>query len=420
MYTRRISDEELSMRLESRGAVLVQGPKWCGKTTTALQQSASVVYMQDPTTRNQNIQLASMNPSILLAGKTPRLIDEWQIAPQLWDAVRFEVDKRNDFGQFILTGSATPADLPETSHTGIGRISKMQMRTMSLQETGDSDGAISLESLFNGVSCAGSSDVNLEEAAYFTCRGGWPRALGASHRVALRQAIDYYDAVASDDVSQVDNVSRDPIITQALLRSLARAESTQANFGVILADVQASGVSVSEKTLRSYDNALKKLFVTEDMPTWSPNLRSKTAIRTTPTRHMSDPSIAAAALGAGPGALIGDLETFGLLFEGLCVHDLRVYAQALDGQVSHYRDSNGLECDAVVHLRDGRYGLVEVKLGGDDAIEYGAKTLQKLESRIDTTRMGTPSFKMVLTATSPYSFMREDGIYVANIANLGK
>jgi hypothetical protein len=221
-------------------------------------------------------------------------------------------------------------------------------------------------------------------------------------------------------VSQVDNVSRDPIITQALLRSLARAESTQANFGVILADVQASGVSVSEKTLRSYDNALKKLFVTEDMPTWSPNLRSKTAIRTTPTRHMSDSSIAAAALGAGPGALIGDLETFGLLFEGLCVHDLRVYAQALDGQVSHYRDSNGLECDAVVHLRDGRYGLVEVKLGGDDAIEYGAKTLQKLESRIDTTRMGVPSFKMVLTATSPYSFMREDGIYVANIANLGK
>jgi hypothetical protein len=408
------------MRLESRGAVLIQGPKWCGKTTTALQQASSVIYMQDPSTHGQNIQLAAMNPSLLLTGKAPRLIDEWQIAPALWDAVRFEVDKRNDFGQFILTGSATPPQLPKTSHTGTGRISKMQMRTLSLQETGDSDGSISLELLFDGAPCTGASSVNLEEAAYFTCRGGWPRVLGASRKVALRQAIDYFDAVASDDISQIDNVRRDPLITQALLRSLARMESTQANFGAILADVQASGVSVSEKTLRSYDNALKKLFVTEDMPTWSPNLRSKTAIRTTPTRHMSDPSIAAAALGAGPGALIADLETFGLLFEGLCVHDLRVYAQALDGQVSHYRDSNGLECDAVVHLRDGRYGLVEVKLGGNDAIEHGVKTLQKLESRIDTARMGAPAFKMVLTATSPYSFMREDGVYVANIANLGQ
>ena len=368
-YLPRVYDSILTRRLESKDAVLIEGAKWCGKTTTAQQQARSVLYMQRPETREQNIRLASLQPSLLLAGDTPRLIDEWQLAPTLWDAVRFEADKRQQFGQFILTGSATPVESGQRAHTGTGRIARMHMRPMSLFESGESTGQVSLGSLLAGEELVISACTDsLEEMAFLTSRGGWPRAVGVSQKAALQQA---YDA------------------------------------------------GPSSETVRSYLEDLRRLFVIEELPSWNPNLRSKAAIRATPTRHFTDPSIAVAALGTGPEGLLSDLETFGLLFESLCIRDLRTYMDAHDGFVSHYRDSNGLECDAVVHLRDGRYGLIEVKLGGDRLIDEGAKSLIELRRTLDTSRMGNPAFLMVLTATGGFSYPREDGVYVVPIRALG-
>ena len=375
--------------------------------------------MAQPDIREQNIMLTDMQPSLLLQGATPRLIDEWQIAPKLWDAVRFEVDQRDEFNQFLLTGSSVPPSFTDIAHTGTGRIARLRMRPMSLYESGDSTGAVSFASLFEGESMPLSRvDSNIEHIAFLLCRGGWPKAIDQTERIALQQSRDYLDAIVESDISRVDDVQRDSHLARRLLRSYARMESSQAQSAQIAADVRGSAESPSDKTVQSYISALEKIFVLEDMPAWNPNLRSKSAIRTSDTRHFVDPSIAAAALGIGPASLIKDLETFGLLFESMCVRDFRVYADALDGDVFHFRDRTGLECDAVLHLRDGRYGLIEVKLGGNRLIEEGAANLIKLADKIDTTTMSKPSFLMVATGTGEYSFTRRDGVMVAPIRTL--
>ena len=420
-YRKRLADEVLKDKLEASGAVLIEGAKWCGKTTTSKQIAKSVLYMQEPAQKKQNLLMADTNPSLLLQGNTPRLIDEWQLAPKLWDAVRFEVDQRDDFGQFILTGSAVPPDTSEISHSGTGRISRMLMRPMSLFESGESSGSVSLEGLFNtDYEVSASVESDIEKLAFLICRGGWPKAVGKSVKVALQQAVDYYDAVVNSDISRVDGKERNPERAKLLMRSYSRNIGSQAKFEKIRQDILGNDVdSFSIDTLYDYLNALKKIFVVEDAPAWNPNLRSKTAIRNTDTRYFVDPSIATASMGLGPKDLINDLSTMGLLFENLCVRDLRIYAQSIGGEIYHYRDKSGLECDAVVHLRNGSYGLVEIKLGGDKLIEEGCATLNKFEKIIDTTKMKSPSFKMVLTGVGNYAFKRPDGILVVPVRSLG-
>lgn len=420
-YRKRIADQLLLELLDSCGTVLVEGSKWCGKTTTAEQAAGSVVYMADPEDGPRNIQLAKTSPKYLLQGDTPRLIDEWQVVPPLWDAVRFEVDHRRSVGQFILTGSAVPVQRDEIIHTGTGRIVSMVMRPMSLYESGDSTGEVSLQDLFEQpVQLTAQANLTIDSLAFVLCRGGWPFAIDMrTQRSALKQATIYYQGVVGSgtgegsDVSRADNVRRDPERVKRLMRSLSRHQGTQASLATIYQDLQGNDDgSLNEDTIASYIKALKRIFVVEDMPAWNPNLRSKTAVRTSDTRYFVDPSIAVAALGIGPKDLINDLETFGLLYETMAVRDLRVYAEALDGMVYHYRDKNNLECDAVIHLRNGHYGLVEIKLGGSDLIEQGATSLKTLARKIDTTRMPAPSFLMVLVGVGNYAYRREDGVYV--------
>ena len=420
-YRPRIADGMLRRRLMGVGAVLIQGPKWCGKTTTAEQQAKSVVYMDDPEYMEQNVELASLSPKKLLAGATPRLIDEWQLAPQLWDAARFEIDHRDGEGQFIFTGSAVPADTDKIHHSGTGRFAWLTMRTMSLYESGESSGEVSLGDLFSnsGADIFGTNNLNIDSIAWLICRGGWPRATTINKEVALDMAYRYYEAVINNDISRVDNVKRDAERTKRILRSIARNQCAQISVNTICADVENNdSVSANRLTIASYIEALKKIFVLEDSLAWNPNLRSKTAIRSSETRYFSDPSIGIAALGVGPNDLINDLSTMGLFFESMCVRDLRVYADALEGSIYHYRDSKGLECDAVLHLRNGSYGLIEIKLGGEKNIEEGAKNLKLLASKIDTTKMKAPSFLMILTGTTKYAIRREDGVYVVPIGCL--
>ena len=419
-YVARTSDALLQLQLEASGAVLIEGLKWCGKTTSAEQFAQSAVYLQDTKQRARNLQLADTAPDVLLAGQSPRLIDEWQDAPGLWDAVRHEVDVRGGQGQFLLTGSSVPASFDATAHSGTGRIARLRMRTISLAESGDSTGEVSLRELFDGSMHAGATcSDGIESLAYLVCRGGWPAVLGMSERGALQQALNYVDAVATEDISRVDGVRRSPQAARALLRSYARMSASQGTLGTMQADMVASGFTLGESAFGEYVEALRRLFVIEDLPAWNPNLRSKTAIRTSPTRHFTDSSIAAAALGATPSALVGDPETLGLLLETMAVRDLRCYADALDGSVLHYRDKTNLECDAVIVLRDGRYGLVEVKLGRPKLIEEGATTLTKLSQRIDTKGMGEPSFLMILTGLGDMSYQRSDGVFVAPLRTLG-
>lgn len=432
-YKNRVADRLLAEKLEAFGAVLIEGPKYCGKTTLATQQARSILSMADTDTLGQNLALARTNISRLLAGETPRLIDEWQIAPQFWDAVRNEVDKRNEDGQFMLTGSAVPPkpkkdesgniiEEENIHHTGTGRISRLRLRTMSLWESEDSTGDVSLEELFiNPDTVDGVSNIDLDRLAYLTCRGGWPKAvLKKSEKAALAQAFDYYDSVVSNDIKRVDDIDRDEELTKRIMRSYARNQGTQSTVGTILADIKSNGDErMSDSTVYSYIKALKEIFVIEDSIAWNPNLRSKTAIRTSDTRYFIDPSIATAALGMGPKDLINDMETFGFIFETLAIRDLRVYADALDGKVYHYRDKNNLECDAVIHLRNGSYGLVEVKIGGAELIKEGAESLKTLSSKIDSTRMKTPSFMMVLTGIGNFAYKRpEDGVLVVPIGCL--
>lgn len=424
-YNPRIIDSILKDELEAMGAVVLEGAKACGKTTTAEQAARSVIFMDDPVRRNQYLQMVDTDMSYILAGDTPRLIDEWQIAPKIWDAVRYEVDHRHGEGQFILTGSAVPPkrDNEQMRHSGTGRFSWLLMRPMTLWESNDSNGAVSLLDLFrqgDSAQIRGINDMKLSDIAFLTCRGGWPRAVNKGReRSALRHAINYYEAIVRTDVSKVDGVERDEQRIRRVMRSYARHQGTQASITTILDDIAVNDTSeISDKTIYSYINALKSIFVIEDMPAWSPNLRSKSAIRTLDTRYYVDPSIACAALGLGPDDLINDLNTFGFMFETLCVRDLRVYALSLDGSVFHFRDRTGLECDAVVHLRNGDFGLIEIKLGGDKLIEEGAKNLLILKERIDTTRMKAPSFMMVLTAVGDYAYKRTDGVIVVPISCL--
>ncbi len=420
-YKSRIADRILRRRLMGSGAVLIQGPKWCGKTTTAERQAKSLVYMDDPEYLDQNIELANLSPKKLLEGATPRLVDEWQLAPQLWDAARFEVDHRNAEGQFIFTGSAVPAETDKIHHTGTGRFAWMTMRTMSLFESGESVGEVSLANLFDNAGCdvSGTNQLNIDSLAWLICRGGWPRATTIDKDVALDMAYNYYEAVVNSDLSRVDGIRRDAERVKRILRSLARNQCAQISVSTICADIENNDtVAASRLTVASYIDALKKIFVLEDSSAWNPNLRSKTAIRSSETRYFSDPSIGIAALGIGPNDLINDLCTMGLFFESMCVRDLRVYADALEGQIYHYRDSSGLECDAVLHLRNGNYGLIEIKLGGEKNIEEGAGNLKNLASKIDTLKMKSPSFLMVLTGTSRYAVRRNDGVYVVPVGCL--
>lgn len=419
-YKMRIADKLLEKKLKGKGAVLIQGPKWCGKTTTAEQIANSVLYMANPEDVNQNISLADINPSILLAGETPRLIDEWQIAPKLWDAVRFEVDHRGVEDQFILTGSSVPANMQNVFHTGTGRFSWLLMRPMSLYESGESTGEVSLLSLFdNSTKISGINKYTLEDIAYLCCRGGWPRSIDMDKDIALDQAYDYYDAVINSDISRVDNVTRNPERAKHLMRSYARNIGSQASNETLRNDMISNDLNTLDTdTVLSYINALKKIFVIEDVVAWNPNLRSKTVIRTSDTRYFVDPSIAVASLGLGPNDLINDLHTFGLVFESLCVRDLRIYAESINGSVYHYRDASNLECDAVIHLRNGSYGLVEIKLGGDNLINEAADNLIKLKNKIDTNKMNEPAFLMILVASGKYAYKREDNILVVPITCL--
>ena len=396
---------------------MIEGPKWCGKTSSAEEVAKSVLYMQDPDTSKANILTAKTKPSLLLEGEAPRLLDEWQVAPELWNAVRFAVDRRRLNGQFILTGSVIPTRTDDM-HTGTGRIARMKMRTMSLFETGDSRGEISLEKLFDGEKDIESrSDISIEQLAFLINRGGWPAvARESNEKFALATANDYLEAVANEDISKADGIEKNPDRVKGLLRSLARNISSEAKNSTILNDLTENDESLSQVTITQYINALKKIFVIEDLPAWSAKLRSKTAIRTTAKRHFVDPSIATAALRATPKKLLSDFETFGLLFESLCIRDLRVYAESIDGNVYHYRDKSGLEIDAIIQLADGRWGAAEIKMGAGE-IEDASENLLKLKKVVDTEKMDNPSFLMVLTATE-YAFQMKNSVLVVPLGCL--
>lgn len=421
-YFSRIADGVLESKLRSTGAVLIRGPKWCGKSTTAAQVAQSAVYLQDLAMRDQNIALAKNAPGLFLEGATPRLIDEWQDVAFIWDQVRYEVDRRGENGQFILTGSATPlSDDGEApyKHSGIGRITPMTMYPMTLFESGDGEGSVSLKALFDGEGVEPTKcDAGLLDYAYFVCRGGWPRVVELGKNEALEQAYVFYEGLVNDDINRVFKTTKNPMRIRRFMRSYARATASETSIAEIKRDMRANeGEAFDDATITSYANALERLYVVDDLLAWNPNLRSKTAIRTSSTRHFSDPSIGCAALGLGPDDLIGDLRTFGLFFESMCVRDLRVYADSLKGQVYHYRDARGREVDAVVHLRDGRWAAIEVKLASQDAINEAAKHLLALAADIDASKMKPPSFLMVLTATE-YAYRREDGVYVVPIGCL--
>ena len=418
-YRPRIVDSALKRKLRGKGAVLIEGPKWCGKTTTAEQVSKSTLSVDDPSTVNTNKILSEIDPERLLTGDHPRLLDEWQVAPKLWDAVRHHVDRHKGQGQFILTGSSVPADISETIHSGTGRFGWLVMRPMSLYESGDSTGDVSLASLFESQPISGCSNLDLDRLTFLICRGGWPESVDMDDDVALDQAFDYIDAVIRNDMSRVDDIRRDPQKVRMLLRSYARNQGTQISQASISADISSNDTEgVSEETVSEYLQALRKLYVIEDMKAWNPNLRSKTAIRTSDTRYFVDPSLAAASLRIGPQDLINNLNTTGFFFEALAVRDLRVYAESLDGDVYHYKDNLDNECDVVIHLRDGRYALLEVKLGGERLIDEGVRTLKDVLRRIDTDKMGKPAFMAIITGTERYAYRRDDGIIILPLGAL--
>ncbi len=413
-YRNRIADDILDRKLQGKGAVLIEGPKWCGKTTTATKHASSVLRVDEPQFKEQNLLLAKLNPQKLLNGKTPRLLDEWQLAPTLWDSVRYEVDQRGETGQFILTGSAVPLDKSLISHSGTGRFSWMTMRPMSLFESGESTGEVSLASIFDGnPDVDGENHLELGDIAFLLCRGGWPAALDLSDNASLWQAVDYYDGIVNSDINRADGIEKSPGRVKMLMRSYARNMGSQTSNLTIARDISAD-----DETVKRYIDALKRIFVVEEMEAWNPNLRSKTVVRTSATKYFVDPSIAVQSLGAGPDDLMNDLKTFGLFFEAMCIRDLRVYADSLGGSVYHYRDNTNLECDAVIHLRSGSYGLIEIKLGGDELINSAASNLQKLKDRLDTTKMKEPSFLMVLTAVGRYAYRRSDGVVVVPLGCL--
>ena len=417
-YIPRIIDKTLKNKLSYTGAVLVRGPKWTGKTSTCEQLAESALYLRDPDEYEQNMELAQTKPSLLLRGAKPRLIDEWQVAPVLWDAVVSAIDKsKGESGQFLLTGSATPVDPKLVKHTGTGRIARLTMRSMSLYESRESSGEVSLDALFGGGDVEGVSLLSVEDVARCICRGGWPEAVVKEGQDPVRQARDYLDAIVENDISEASGIKRNATKARALLRSLARRSAQEASLTTIAQDVTGDGVAMTEKTVASYINSLRKLFVIEDVPAWAPTLRSKTPLRTSPTWHFTDPSLAAAALHANVDSLLGDLSTMGFLFESLCVRDLRIYMDSIGGEVAHYRDKTGLEVDAIVKKDDGVWGAIEVKLGGEARIEEAATHLKKLEEKIDLAKTPAPSFKAVLTG-GKYAYRRDDGVCVVPLACL--
>lgn len=419
-YKQRIADRIFERKVLGKGAVLIEGPKWCGKTTTAKQLAKSVLDLGDSAVLKQSSGLIEISPKTLLDGDTPRLIDEWQALPPIWDSIRSEVDRRGEPSQFILTGSSVLPEADETVHSGTGRFATIKMRPMSLYESGESTGTVSLKDLFEGKSIeVQQNELDVEEIAFLTCRGGWPWATIISKKVALDQAFDYVDSVIQRDIQRVDKVKRSAERAKLLLRSYARNISQQVSYGTIKKDMLSNDAStLDEDTVADYIKALKKLFVIEDLAAWNPNIRSKAAIRTSDTRHFVDPSIGTAILGLGPKDLINDLKSFGFFFEDMVVRDLRVYAEALDGELYHYRDSSGLECDTVLHRRNGSYALMEVKLGGEQNIEDGAKSMLALAENIDTDKMPAPSFMAVIVGVGQYAYQRKDGVYVIPIGCL--
>lgn len=415
-YMPRIADELLAAKLRQAGAVVIRGPKWCGKTETALKHSKSALFMQDPDQRMSNQMLAESKPSILLRGEKPRLIDEWQEAPQLWDAVRFSVDREREIGLYILTGSATPKEKPR--HSGAGRMSFLDMRTMSLYESRESTGEVSLLALFDAPEdIEGVSNGDVETIAFQVARGGWPSAVTMTDQsAAMETAHNYLTAVAEEDISNVDGVSRNPDHARLVMRSFARCVGSQMAVSSMSKMVNAQGSEMSRPTFSAYLGALRNLSIIEDLNAWEPSLRAKARISRTPKRYFADPSLAAAALGASPDTLLKDMPTLGMLYEALCIRDLRVYAQKNHGQVFFYRDNVGLEADAVVALRDGRWGLVEIKLNQSQA-DAASDSLRRVANKVDQTIMGAPSFLLVVTADG-YAYRRNDGVYVVPIGCL--
>ena len=416
MYYERLIEKEIERKLKSSGAVLVAGPKFCGKTTTCMKYQKSFVKLNT----KQAIAMARMNPGGVLDGETPRLIDEWQKAPDIWNQVKDDLDFHYEFGKYILTGSSTPADKTEVHHSGAGRITPVRMRPMSLWESKDSKGTVSLAELFKGgkpIPWDLNPDFSLSDVAHLVCRGGWPISVLAPKEIAIEITKNYYNGLfVFEDCENERFRNKNPEIMKMIVRSYARHISTEAAVSTIIADVRQSNErTMDTKTYDDYNEALNDIFIIEDMPAWNPNIRSKTSIRSTPTRHFADTSIACRALGAGPEDLLNDLESFGLFFEDMAVRDLRIYSDMLGGEVRHYRDNAGLECDAVIHLENGSWGAVEIKLGGDDLIESGASSLKLLKAKIEEkSNEKSPSFLMVLTAVGG-AYQREDGVFVVPI-----
>lgn len=416
MYVSRLVEKEIEKKLRTSGAVVVAGPKFCGKTTTCMRYQKSFVKLNT----RQSIALAKLDPKSVLVGENPRLIDEWQTVPDIWNCVKDNLDEEYQFGKFILTGSSTPAEKTDIHHSGAGRITPIKMRPMSLWESGDSNGKVSLLDLFNGGKefvTDYNDNFNINDVAFLICRGGWPISVLAEKNIAIDVTKNYYNGLFSFEDSDNERFrNKKPEVLRMILRSYARHISTEAAVSTIIDDVKQNNErSMDAKTFAEYMEALQDLYIIDDLQAWNPNIRSKTSIRTTPTRHFVDTSIACRALQIGPEDLTNDLESFGLFFEDFAVRDLSIYANSLDGEVRHYRDNAGLECDAVIHLEDGRWGAVEIKLGGDKLVEDGAKSLKLLKSKIlDKSDNKAPSFLMVLTAVGP-SYLREDGVYVAAI-----
>lgn len=418
-YIKRIIDKEIEEKLSVMGAVLIKGPKWCGKTTSAKQIAKSVLEMQNPDLQENYIELANTKPSLLLEGDKPRLIDEWQLAPKLWNAVRYSVDKLALPGQYILTGSATPNE-DDSLHSGVGRFAFVTMKPMTLYESSDSNGKISLSEILNGNRDIDGvkTDLDYEKIAYVLCRGGWPNSLKLDEKRALQVSKNYLDVLCSSDISRVDGVSRNPKLARAILKAYARQVSTIDSTKSLIDDVVSNHIDVSERTITDYLNVLRKLYIIEEIQAWNPNIRSKTAIRTSPKKSMIDPSLAVAALGVSPKELMLDIRTFGLLFENLVNRDLSVYVNSIGGSLKHYRDRYALECDNVLHFNDGRYALVETKLGGT-RVDEAEKHLLELKTLIEdkNPKIGKPKFLMVITGTD-MAYTTSNGVLVVPIGCL--
>ena len=416
MYYERLIETRIERKLKSSGAVLVAGPKFCGKTTTCMLYQNSYIKLNT----KQSIAMARLNPKGVLVGEKPRLIDEWQKAPDIWNHIKDDLDFDYQFGKYILTGSSTPADKTDVHHSGAGRIAPLLMRPMTLWESKESNGKVSLANLFEGGTdypLDMNAEFTLEDVAFLLCRGGWPIAVQAPRDIALEITKNYYAGLFIFEDSENERFrNKKPEVLRMILRSYARNISTEAAVSTIVSDIRQSNErSMDTKTYDDYMEALKDLYIIEDMEAWNPNIRSKTSIRGTPTRHFVDTSIACRSLGVNPLDLMNDLESFGLFFEDFAVRDLRVYADSLGGEVKHYRDNSGLECDAVVPLEDGRWGGIEIKLGGDDLINDGAESLKRLRDKIvQKSDEKAPSFLLVLTAVGG-AYKREDGVYVAPI-----